>query len=228
MAMKKTILIVEDDKEIMRMISTYLKGNGYEVLEASDGMMGVEQFQAHQEAIDLVLLDVMLPKMNGLAVLEHIRTASKLPVIMVTAMDQDYDQIIGLKKGADDYISKPFSPSVLLARIEAIVRRQPKKESGLKLGHLFFDADNVTVTDHDEVLSLSEEEYQLLSIFAQHPEKLISDEQIAAMMGCEKTVRFEQDIETIVMALREKITDGQRLIRPVHGAGYVFQPERRK
>lgn len=223
MAQKKTILIVEDDVDIMRMISTYLKSNGYEVVEAPDGQLGIDLFQAHQAAIDLVLLDVMLPKKNGLEVLEAIRTESKVPVIMVTAMDQDYDQVLGLRKGADDYISKPFSPSVLLARIEAIVRRQPDKIEGYTVGSLTFDDAALTVIDHEVPLSLTDVEYRLLYFFATHPGQLIHEEQILEAIGYEGA--DAHPLEHVIREVRLKIQDGNRLIRVVHGAGYVFQPE---
>lgn len=124
--MKNTILIAEDDFKIRQMVTLFLKGNNFEVIQAADGEEALDLFYEHNKDIDLILLDVMMPRMDGFSVLKTIRKEYVTPIIMLTAMDQEYDQIKGFENGADDYVSKPFSPTILLARIQSVLRRANK------------------------------------------------------------------------------------------------------
>jgi DNA-binding response OmpR family regulator len=126
---KRCVLIVDDDIKILRSLKDFLKGNDFYVLEATDGRMALDVFYKNNTKVDLILLDVMMPDTDGFAALKVIRESSLVPVIMLTARGEEYDQLNGFKQGADDYIPKPFSPSLLLARMEAVLKRVGKNEA---------------------------------------------------------------------------------------------------
>lgn len=171
---KGVILVVEDEERIRRMLNDFFNSCQYEVLEAENGRKALEVFYSNNSKIDIILLDVMLPYMDGFEVLSTIREVSLVPIIMVTAKGEEYDQLYGFKQGADDYISKPFSPTILLAHIEAVLKRcgNNEKKEKLKLGNVEVDEETMIVHVCDEVVELAPKEYDLL-VFLMKNEKIV-------------------------------------------------------
>ena len=177
--MKNTILIAEDDFKIRQMVTLFLKGNNFEVIQAADGEEALDLFYEHNKDIDLILLDVMMPRMDGFSVLKTIRKEYVTPIIMLTAMDQEYDQIKGFENGADDYVSKPFSPTILLARIQSVLRRANKNnQSEIIAGNIVINKEDRTVIHNGKLLNFKEEEFNLLLYFINNAKKVLEREKI--------------------------------------------------
>lgn len=226
------VLIVEDEKAIVDIISYNLKREGYDVLEAYDGELGLQM--ALGADVDLVLLDVMLPILNGFDVLQKIREKSNVPVIVVTAREEEHDKILGLESGADDYITKPFSVKELLARIKANIRRhlseneKPADTAQIKFGPFAIDTQLHSASKNGQVLELSQREYDMLRYFVSAPQKIISREELM-----EKVWGFEfygdlRAVDVAIRRLREKLesdpADPKHLITK-RGSGYFFTKE---
>lgn len=220
-----TIMVADDDRRIRQMLVTYLKGHGYHLMEAEDGEAALDLYYANSNQIDLILLDVMMPKRDGFAVLEELRDSSLVPVIMVTAKDQEYDQIRGFKLGADDYISKPFSPTVLLARVETVLRRcSPKaqKNEVLRAGIVELQMKSKCMKLDGETVLLTQKEFDLLAYFMTNPREVLSRNQI---LNANWNYDYEGDprtVDTHIKQLRHKMKAAGRYIRTVHGRGYLF------
>ena len=178
--MPKKVLIVEDEKAISDIIMFNLKREGYEVMQALTGTDGLNM--ALSENPDIVLLDIMLPEMDGFQVLEKIREVSEVPVIMVTAREEEMDKVLGLETGADDYVTKPFSMVELIARVKANTRRQvapaKKAETTVTIGDITIDTDSQSVMKNNEALDLTQREYEIMVYFAKNPTKVISREEL--------------------------------------------------
>lgn len=221
---KRCVLIVDDDTRILRSLKDFLKSNKFHILEATDGRMALDIFYENNTKIDLILLDVMMPIMDGFAVLKEIRETSLIPVIMLTAKGEEYDQLNGFEKGADDYIPKPFSPSLLLARMEAILRRVGKNEvSELTAGGISVNTLKRTVTVDKTHIELTPREFDLLYYFLLNQGLTLAREQILnAVWGYD----FEGDIRTVdthIKQLRVKIAGYAHYIRTIHRVGYQFE-----
>ena len=226
--MPKKVLIVEDEKAISDIIMFNLKREGYEVMQALTGTDGLNM--ALSENPDIVLLDIMLPEMDGFQVLEKIREVSEVPVIMVTAREEEMDKVLGLETGADDYVTKPFSMVELIARVKANTRRQvapaKKAETTVTIGDITIDTDSQSVMKNNETLDLTQREYEIMVYFAKNPTKVISREELM-----EKVWNFEYygDLRTVdvtVRRLREKIETNPaepEYILTRRGAGYMFK-----
>ncbi len=220
-----TIMVADDDRRIRQMLVTYLKGHGYNLMEAEDGEAALDLYYANSNQIDLILLDVMMPKRDGFEVLEELRDSSLVPVIMVTAKDQEYDQIRGFKLGADDYISKPFSPTVLLARVETVLRRcSPKaqKNEVLRAGSVELLMKSKCMKLDGEMVLLTQKEFDLLAYFMTNPREVLSRNQI---LNANWNYDYEGDprtVDTHIKQLRHKMKAAGRYIRTVHGRGYLF------
>jgi DNA-binding response OmpR family regulator len=218
------ILIVDDEFRIRRMLSDFLKSYGYRTVEAKDGVEALEIFYANNNKIEAILLDIMMPKKDGLEVLKEIRENSLVPVIMLTAKSEEYDQLAGFKVGADDYISKPFSPSVLLARLEAVLRRTSKvKGKILSAGKITVDDSKKAVTFQDKTLELTPKEYDLLLYFIQNNGLLVTREQILNYVWNYDYSGDLRTVDTHIKQLRAKLGEECRYIKTVHGFGYKFE-----
>ena len=228
------VLIIEDEKAIVDIIAFNLKREGYQTEEAYDGQEGLRL--ALQPDVDLVLLDVMLPLMDGFELLRRLREKSNVPVIMVTAREEERDKVFGLESGADDYITKPFSVKELSARIKANIHRHmvdradhtaAQQEAG-RCGPFAVDSELRTVTKNGKPLELSQREYDMLCYFIASPGRVITREELM-----EKVWGFEYygDLRTVDVAirrLREKLEDdpaAPRYLVTKRGAGYYFTKE---
>ncbi|MDR0272791.1 MAG: response regulator transcription factor [Clostridiales bacterium] len=219
------ILVVDDDKRIAELISLYLRKEGYETKEVYNGRVAVETFPAY--APFLVLLDLMLPEMDGYQVCREIRRISSVPIIMLSAKGETFDKVLGLELGADDYMVKPFEPKELVARVKAVLRRYESRRAdsprAIVLPNLAIDADRLTVIYHGVKLELPPKEFELLHYLASHPGlPFTRDQLLTACWGYE----FAGDTRTVdvhVKRLREKMRkDDSWSIKTVWGTGYKF------
>ncbi|NPA27159.1 MAG: response regulator transcription factor [Chloroflexi bacterium] len=220
------ILLIEDEVSLARVLRDYLQQAGYRVSVAYRGDEGLAMFEREQP--DLVLLDLNLPGMDGLDVARAIRRKSNTPIIMITARSDEVDQLIGLEIGADDYIVKPFSPRLLLARVRAVLRRtqgaspQPRK---LRVGDVEIDLDAHTVTRAGEPIRLTPTEFRLLATMAQHPGRVFTRSQLLDALGYHYT-GYERTIDAHIKNLRAKLEPDPkhpRYIETVFGVGYRFR-----
>ncbi len=222
------ILIVEDEPELSEGLRFNLTGEGYTVEVAADGRTGLER--ARSAAFDLVLLDIMLPQLGGLDVLAELRGAGvKVPVILLTARNQEIDKVRGLRLGADDYVTKPFSVEELGARIEAVLRRtRPTQSARLSFGDVRVDPESRTVSRRGQPVPLSFKEYELLIMFLEHPRVTLTRRQLLDRVWgySVDSMPTTRTVDTHVANLRRKLegTGGDSLIRTVHKVGYCFEP----
>lgn len=227
------ILVVDDEQEIRELLARYLRQHGYLCSLAADGA-AMERVLARSD-IDLIVLDLMLPGEDGLALCRKLRGHSNLPVIMLTAMGDETDRIIGLEMGADDYIAKPFSPRELLARIKAVIRRAnalPERHgvratpNRLRFDQWLLDSNKRELIDAQGVtLSLSTAEFDLLSAFVEHPQRVLSRDQLLDLARGRDSQLFDRSIDTLVSRLRRKLERDPKkpqLIKTVWGGGYMF------
>lgn len=230
--MEGKIFMVEDDPSISTMVQDYLTKEGYDITLVGDGEQALQQFAPG--SYDLVLLDLMLPKRSGLEVLEHIRRISRVPILILSAKDNEVDKALGLRIGADDYIAKPFSLMELAARVQASIRRatlyssleQEEQEATpqlLSLGDLTVDPDNFTVTKRDQEILLTPKEFQILKLFLQHPTRVYTKAMLYQQVWNEEYYNDDNVINVHMRRLREKIEDDPshpRYIRTLWGIGY--------
>ena len=236
---KKTILIVDDEKMIINLLSHNLKREGYNVIEANDGLSAVDI--ALEKKPDLILLDIMLPKLDGLSVCKRIKNTLNIPILMVTAKDGDLDKILGLELGADDYITKPFNVRELVARVKANLRKvevnnnsrninkinkkEIKNENKIEVGDLALDLDKFEVRVKGEIIDLTLREFEVLKYLASTPEQVVTRESLL-----EKVWGYEYygDIRTVdvtVRRIREKIeedTANPKILITKRGVGYYI------
>lgn len=216
-----TILIAEDESRIRRMLKDYLVSCNYTVLEAEDGMKALETFYNNSK-IDLILLDVMMPNKDGFEVLQEIRELSSIPIIMLTAKSQEYDQLHGFKYGADDYVMKPFSPVILLAHVEAVLKRcRNLKEETITVGRITIDKVGMIVKLGDQRLYLTPKEYDLLIYLIDNIDIVLSREQILNKVWNYDYIGDSRTVDTHIKQLRSKI--GNDYIQTIHGRGYRFE-----
>jgi len=228
------ILVVDDDREIRDLLSRFLVKHGLRVISAKDGP---EMLKALGErGIDLVVLDLMLPGEDGLSLCRRLRAQSDMPVIMLTAMGEDTDRIVGLEMGADDYLAKPFNPRELLARIKAVLRRSqnlapppPAADEMMRFDGWALDIGARRLLSPDgEDVTLSTGEYELLYAFVTHPRRVLSRDQLLDLARGRSAVPFDRSVDIQVMRLRRKIEldpKEPRIIKTVRGGGYVFAAE---
>jgi two-component system response regulator ResD len=208
------------------MVTLFLKGNNFEVIQAADGEEALDLFYEHNKDIDLILLDVMMPRMDGFSVLKTIRKEYVTPIIMLTAMDQEYDQIKGFENGADDYVSKPFSPTILLARIQSVLRRANKNnQSEIIAGNIVINKEDRTVIHNGKLLNFKEEEFNLLLYFINNAKKVLEREKIFNEVWNQKAENYSELVDKSVKSIREKLEEDKSYIKIVHGAGYIFEVE---
>ena len=201
--MGRNILVVEDDKNISDLIHMYLVKEGFDVRIAGDGGKALEEFQ--KKIPDLILLDIMLPVMDGWAVCAKIRETSKVPIIMLTAKSEVFDRIQGLEMGADDYIVKPFEILELLARVDVVLRRYHKTEAVLEVGGLRIDTVAMQVTRGGAVIALTKKEYDLLLLFARNPGVALYRETIYERVWHEEFPYGSRTVDLHIQRLRKKV-----------------------
>lgn len=230
MPLKKKILVIEDEEKLLNMIKNYLSQEMYEVVTAENGYLGKKLWQ--RENPDLIVLDLLLPGINGLDLCREIRKTSPVPIIMLTAKSQERDKIVGLELGADDYITKPFSLAELTARIRAILRRNNQSWSGegtgdmIKKGDITVDLSSFEVRVKDRNVTLTPTEFKILSLLIQNPGRVYSRMQLLDAVLGEVYGGYERTIDTHIRNLRQKIEEDSshpQYIKTVFGVGYKFE-----
>lgn len=220
------ILVVDDEMRIRKLVRDFLVKQEYEVVEAKDGEEALNLFYQDKE-IALVILDVMMPKMDGYQVCREIRESSSVPIIMLTAKAEENDELNGFESGADEYISKPFSPKILVARVEAILRRtisSEKKGSVIEIGGIYIDKNAHQVTVDGVNVELSYKEFELLTYFMENPGIALSREKILNGVWNYDYFGDARTIDTHVKKLRAKLGEkGSRYIQTIWGLGYKFE-----
>ena len=221
--MKINILIVEDEKEIREGVSEYLAEVGYSVISAEDGMQAIELFKNNK--IDLVILDIMLPKANGFVVLNKIRQESNVPVIMLTAMSDDYTQIMSFDEKADDYITKPFSIIVLHKRIEALLRRGVKVSENKKwfYGDIEIDFEGYSARKNGENIDLKPKEIKLIELLLKYEGKVLTRAQILDNLWNIEESPNDRVIDVYIKNIRKKLL--LDCIVTIKGIGYKFEEQ---
>lgn len=226
--MQSRILIIDDDRELCSLLEEYLADEGFEVEKVHDGKEGVDW--ACSRHYDLVVLDVMLPSLNGFEVLRRIRAASSLPVVMLTARGEEVDRIVGLEMGADDYLPKPFNPRELVARIRAVQRRQtsPAKDMAeikLTIGDLTVDPGRRSVKQGEQAVPLTSLEFSVLELLLSQAGRVISREEICSQALGRQLNSYDRSIDVHISSLRRKLgpmADGGERIKSVRGVGYIY------
>ena len=225
---KATVLVVEDEPKITELLKLYLERDGYQVITAASGEVALSTF--HQKTPELVLLDINIPGVDGLEVCRQIRRESTLPIIMLTARDEEADKLIGLELGADDYVTKPFSPREVVARVRAVLRRagpaQPQQsQETLQAGDLALDPERHEVRRGGALLDLTPTEFRLLEVLMRNPGRVYSRLQLLDLVQGEAFEGYERTMDAHVKNLRSKIEpDPQHPthVLTVYGVGYKF------
>jgi DNA-binding response OmpR family regulator len=217
----KTILVVDDEPQIAEIATDYLRLAGFEVITAGDGVRALEAVRGRRP--DLVVLDLGLPRMGGIDVARAIRSQSDLPIIMLTARVQEEDRLHGLEIGADDYITKPFSPRELVARVRAVLRRTEKRDNDsnvFRVGDLVIDVSRMSVTRGDVAIELTPTEFQIVAMLARHAGRVFTRTQLLDAIRGSAAESFDRAIDSHVKNIRRKLNDDS--IQTVYGIGYKF------
>lgn len=223
--MNKTILIVEDEIRMRKLLSDYFRRENYNILEAGDGTTAVDIFLANN--IDLIILDIMIPNMDGFAVCEKVRSSSSVPIILLTAKSEEEDKLLGFELGADEYVTKPFSPKVLVARVKTLLMRAEgtlgkpnslENYSGLKINSLSRE-----VFLEDKKINLSPKEYELLIYMSKNKNIALSRNSLLDNIWGYDYYGDLRTVDTHIKRLREKLKDKSDLIKTIRGSGYMFQ-----
>ncbi len=227
------VLIVDDDPEIIRPLKRFLNDHGLRVSTADGGRNMRETLE--NSAIDIILLDIMMPGEDGLTLCRYVQDKYKIPVILLTALSDDADKVVGLEMGADDYISKPFNARVLLARLKAVLRRcqneevdskEESEEISISFGNWTLDIYQRELVDHDDVaLALSAAEFRLLRVFLQRPHRILSRDQLLDLTRGREAKAFDRSVDNLISRLRRKIeldSNKPRIIKTVRGGGYTL------
>ena len=222
---KRCILIADDEPKMVRALRDFFRANGFFVLEAKNGIEAFDVFCAHTNEIDIILLDVMMPEQDGSTTLKEIRGAfSLIPVILLTAKGEEYDQLSGFSSGADDYITKPFSPSLLMARVEAVLRRFGKDaQKDIVAGELTVNAMTRTVYLSGKELDLTRREYDLLYYLIVNRSLTFSREQLLNNVWGYDSEGGYRTVDTHIRQLRNKLGECADYIKTVHCVGYQFE-----
>ncbi|WP_423748694.1 response regulator transcription factor [Bacillus cereus] len=224
---KEKILIVDDDIEIRKIVSIYLKNEGYEIIDASDAIEALETLR--NTTIDLIILDIMLPKMDGIEACLKIREQYQMPIIFLSAKDEDIDKIQGFMSGAEDYITKPFNPLELMARIKSQLRRyrvyqtEEVKQFIHEIGHLKVDEETRQVFIRNEEVRLTPKEFDILSLLVRNKGKVFSVEKIYEMVWEDSFYKSDNTVMVHITKIREKIEENPRqpvYLKTVWGVGY--------
>ena len=223
---KCKILVVDDESRMRKLVRDFLVKKGFTVVEAADGVEAVDLFFEEKD-IDLIILDVMMPRMDGWQVVKEIREYSRVPIIMLTARGEERDELAGFELGVDEYISKPFSPKILVARVEAILRRSGVKTASeiLTAGGIELDKTAHQVKVEGNPLDLSYKEFELLSYFMENRGLALSREKILNNVWNYDYFGDARTIDTHVKKLRNKLGDKGDYIKTIWGMGYKFEVE---
>ncbi|MBP1852871.1 response regulator [Rhizobium halophytocola] len=224
------VLLIDDDVELTSLLSEYLVEEGFEVESSDDARAGIVQIA--DAGVDIIILDVMMPRMNGIDALQRIRRRSEVPIIMLTAKGDDVDRISGLNLGADDYIAKPCSPGELVARIRAVLRRAGKPGAGevdnLRAGELALHSGTRTAKLYDTPVELTGTEYSILEILVRNAGQLVSKQEISRHVFGRGLAPYDRRIDVHISSVRQKLgsrTDGTTWIKSVRGQGYQLLQE---
>lgn len=233
--MKHRILVAEDDKDIAEFIKLYLENEGYDVILAEDGIIAYNEMNSQK--IDLAVVDIMLPGMNGYDLIKKIRENSNIPIIILSAKNLDSDKILGLDLGADDYLTKPFNPLELMARIKSNIRRyyslgsqtdaEEDKESHIvRVGDLTLDEETITLKKGNEIITITPTEFKMMLLFMKSPGKVFTKMQIYQAVYGECYVNDDNTLMVHISNLRDKIEDNPRepkYIKNIRGIGYKIE-----
>lgn len=228
---KMLVLVIDDEAEIREIIQVFLKNEGFEVLQAEDGLQALAILK--QKPVDLIIMDVMMPNMDGLQACIKIRETMQIPIIMLSAKNEDMDKIMGLTSGADDYVTKPFNPIELVARVKAQLRRikflkqdildQASKKNDIEIGELIIQPDRHAVLLKGEELALTPLEFKILVLLAKHRGQVLSAQQIYESVWEDEALQSESTVMVHIRNIREKIENNPRepqYIKTVWGVGY--------
>ena len=216
------ILVIDDDSELCSLLKEYLTREGFAVDFENEGRRGLER--ALKGEHDLIVLDVMLPGMDGFEILRRLRQESRVPVIMLTARGEDVDRIVGLELGADDYMQKPFNPRELSARIRAILRRMETRQAGnrVEVNGVVLDPGTREVSCDGRAVQTTTLEFDILEILMRSAGRVVSRDMLMEAMYNRKATPFDRSIDMHVSHLRKKLEDGRTLIKTIRGVGYQF------
>lgn len=226
--MAYTVLVADDENEIRQLLRLYLEKDGYQVLEAEDGIQAVNLLA--KEEIDLVLLDIMMPGMDGYQVLRKLREDSNIPVMILSAKNQDVDKILGLDLGADDYLAKPFNPLEAMARINSNIRRfyslgaKGKEIKELRVKDLRLDTEACAVYQNDTLIDLTSVEYRIMRLFMENPGKVFTKQQLFEEGWGEEYIVADNSIMVCISKLRAKLSEeNDAYIKTIRGLGYRME-----
>ena len=218
------VLVVDDESRMRKLVKDFLTQKNYKVLEAADGEEALKIFEENQNKISIILLDVMMPKLDGWSVLRQIRQTSQVPIIMLTARGEEQDELFGFELGVDEYISKPFSPKILVARVEAILNRTKPKENNVKeYGGIFIDSDGRTVKVDEKQIELSLREYELLKYLLDNEGIALSREKILNNVWNYDYYGDSRTIDSHIKKIRHKLGKKGKYIETIRGVGYKFE-----
>lgn len=222
------ILIADDEQEIRSLLRLYLEKDGYQVLEAEDGRAAISILE--NEGADMALLDIMMPGLDGYQVLKKLRESSNIPVMVLSAKNQDADKILGLDLGADDYLAKPFNPMEAMARINSNIRRfyslgaKSQELKQLKVKDLRLDTESCLVYKNGQAIDLTSVEYKLLRLFMEHPGKVFTKQQVYENVWGEEYAIADNNIMVCISRLRAKLSeDSGAYIKTIRGLGYRME-----
>ena len=218
------ILVVDDEIRMRKLIKDFLVAKGYSILEAEDGEKALEVFEENKNKINLLLLDVMMPKLDGWSVLRQIRQESKVPIIMLTARGEEQDELFGFELGVDEYISKPFSPKILVARVEAILNRTAPDSKEVKdYGGVEIDKEGRTVKVDGKLIELSLREYELLTYLVENKDIALSRDKILNNVWNYDYYGDSRTIDSHIKKIRHKLGKKGKYIKTMRGVGYKFE-----
>ena len=218
------ILVVDDEIRMRKLIKDFLVAKGNSILEAEDGEKALEVFEENKNKINLVLLDVMMPKLDGWSVLRQIRQESKAPIIMLTARGEEQDELFGFELGVDEYISKPFSPKILVARVEAILKRTAPDSKEVKdYGGVEIDKEGRTVKVDGKLIELSLREYELLTYLGENKDIALSRDKILNNVWNYDYYGDSRTIDSHIKKIRHKLGKKGKYIKTIRGVGYKFE-----
>ena len=223
---KIKILIVDDESRMRKLIRDFLEREGYQILEASDGIEAMDIFYKEKN-IDLIILDVMMPRMDGWQVCKEVREYSKVPIMMLTARAEEQNELKGFELGVDEYVAKPFSPKILVARVGALLKRVRNVEDNLELsaGGIVINKSAHLVTIDGEIIDLSVKEFELLAYFVENQKLALSREKILNNVWNYDYFGDARTIDTHVKKLRSKLGEKGNYIKTIWGMGYKFEVE---
>ncbi len=219
-----TVLIVDDESRIRKLIRDFLAKEGYRILEAKDGEEAIKVYEENKAKINLILLDVMMPKLDGWSVLRQIRQDSKVPVIMLTARGEEQDELFGFELGVDEYVTKPFSPKILVARIKAILGRTTAKQNDVKdYDGILIDTKGRTVSVDGKNVDLSLREYELLKYLLENENVALSRDKILNNVWNYDYYGDSRTIDSHIKKIRHKLGKKGKYIKTMRGVGYKFE-----